>query len=599
MSRLRILALVADGVRHLSGGHLLTALYQHALHGDTRHAKLIQKILCSASRPWFDILYTWTTQGILSDPHGEFFVTADDTVDDKYLWNEKYNINKDQIPEGILSKDLVGPAFNVGKGINFIRRCLMDGKWSMNLDSSASAFGDETTQDTDLGYSYHPDTDGNEVLRHTLSRAAALVHSHILRTLREDCHLSQHLFALKQFLFLGQGDFFSALMDGLHSEFREQPGVAGVFKHTLLAIVEGALRSTNAKYLQPYVLDRLQVELLLDPDDEAYGMFGSDEHNKGSDKRTVWDIFMLDYQVPDPLLAIIQPHVLEMYKGVFSLLFRLRRVEFMLNYTWRQSATLQHSLQTYGQYNGVDINSNQAYAQAIFLLRKISILRQNMMHLIVNLKSYFMFEVLEGGWRRLESEIDEATTLDEVIHSHNRYMKGIIRKSLMETENEQDEVQRKLSHQVQVLLGVATEFCDLQERLFHESLVLAEVASQKRIEANQRASQGRWGFDSEQDITEEEKFFGLADSNIMRDVSQMARVYNDNALELLRALSEKVNENPDNPDDNWGENDESDYDDFSRKTWSLQAQDQDLDSQRFLIAQLDHNDFYGSQGLRG
>lgn len=131
-SRLRILALVADGVRHLSGGHLLRALYQHGLHGDTRHAKLVQNILCAASRPWFDILYTWTTQGVLSDPHGEFFVTERPDVDNKHLWREKYCINKDQIPEGILEKGLVGPAFNVGKGlILFDVVCWMaSGQWT-------------------------------------------------------------------------------------------------------------------------------------------------------------------------------------------------------------------------------------------------------------------------------------------------------------------------------------------------------------------------------------------------------------------------------------------------------------------------------------
>ena len=43
-----------------------------------------------------------------------------------------------------------------------------------------------------------------------------------------------------------------------------------------------------------------------------------------------------------------------------------------------------------------------------------------MIHLIVNLKSYLMVEVLEGGWRRLESEIEMAKTLDEVIEAHDR-----------------------------------------------------------------------------------------------------------------------------------------------------------------------------------
>jgi gamma-tubulin complex component 3 len=600
-SRLKILALLTDGLRHLSGGHLLSALHQHSLHGDTRHANLVQTILVAASRPWFDILHLWTTQGVLSDPHGEFFVTEDVRVDDKHLWKDKYCINKDQIPVGILETELVEPAFNVGKGINFIRRCLHDGKWTMQLRSE---YDDDTDDglNGDLGYRYKPYVDGNPALEKTLLRANNLVHTHILKTLKVENHMMEHFFALKQFLFLGQGDFFSALMEGLHTEFSGgEPGVAGIYKHSLLAIVEGALRSTNAKYLPQYVLDRLQVELVMDPDDEAYGMFGPDRTPgaKNDDRRTVWDIFMLDYQIPDPLLAIVHSAALDKYKMVFSLLFGLKKVEFMLNFTWRQSATLQHGLHTYAQYNRIPTSTSKGYTQASLLLRQISILRQSMIHLIVNLKSYLMFEVLEGGWRRLESEIEAAITLDEVIEAHDRYLNGIVRKSLLRTDME-DIAQQQLAEQVQTLLGITGEFCDLQERLFHDALVAADIAAEKRVEADRRVEQGRWGFDSEQDITEEEDFFGLADRGILRQVVQISEIYNQNALDLLRVLGEKVNGTPedleeDQPDLDW--EDPTRYGMLSSRRVA-DLVDDDLDPQRFLIAQLDHNNYYGAQAGR-
>ncbi len=599
-SRLQVLALLTDGLRHLSGGHLLSGLHQHTLHGDSRHANLAQSILVQASRPWFEILYTWTTQGVLSDPHGEFFIAENTSVDDKHLWNEKYRINKDQIPEGILEKELVGPAFNVGKGINFIRRCLLDSKWTMRLDSideeDDTIHSNADSYQQELGFFYKPHAEDNAILRRTLAQAANMVHTHILHTLREGNHMMQHLFALKQFLFLGQGDFFSALMDGLHSEFRDQLGVIGVYKHSLLSIVEGALRSTNAKYLPQYVLDRLQVELLMDPEDDSYGMFASDPRQAVA-KRTVWDIFMLDYQVPDPLRAIVHPRQLEKYKMVFFLLFSLKRIEFMLNYTWRQSATLQHALQTYGQYNGIEIRSSTPYAQAFSLLRKISILRQNMMHLIVNLKSYFMFEVLEGGWRRLQLEIEAAKTLDEVIAAHDFYIDGIVKKSLLRSGGDDDTIQKQLADHVQMLMQISGDFCNLQESLFHQSLLLSDIATQKRIEADQRANQGRWGFDSEREIAEEEDFFGLADKTKILEVTRISTAYNQNVLQLLRLLNDRVNANPDDLDtdkDGLGFDDPTQDWMFPRQNHRAVAED-DLDSQRFLIAQLDHNNFYGSQ----
>jgi gamma-tubulin complex component 3 len=602
-SRLKILAMVTDGLRQFRGGHLLSALHKHSLHGNTNHATLVQSILYKASRPWFEILHMWTTQGVLSDPWNEFFVVEDANVDDKHLWKDKYRINEDQVPTGILDQALVKPSFTVGKGINFIRRCLLDGQWTMRLQNDTNP-GRETLRQgnfQDLGYRYKPYEDGNSenvILQKTLTRAATLVHSHILRTLKEDNSLMHHLFALKQFLLLGQGDFFSALMEGLHNEFSDETSINEIYKHSLLSIVEGALRSTNAKYMPQYIVDRLQVELILGPEDETDDVWNppqnraNDENNQERPHRSVYDMFLLDYQVPDPIGAIVHSSALDRYKMVFSLLFRLKKIEFTLNYTWRQSATLQHALQTAAQYNGIDQSTNKGYGRATFLLRNISILRQSMTHLIVNLKSYLMFEVIEGGWQRLESAIDEATTLDEAIDAHDRYLDDNVRKSMLRDEERVDYIQQHLAHEVDVVLAITDSFCSLQERLFNDALRSADIAAEKRIEAESRLSKGQWGFGSDKDRAEQETFFGLANSTVLENVLRISEDYNDHALELLRALNDKVNGST----NEFAEND-ANLENGGELNDRLNAayRDDDLDPQRFLIAQLDHNHFYATQ----
>ena len=597
--RLKTLAMLVDGLQDLTGGHLLGALYKHSINGNTVHSGIVQSILVKASRPWFEILYAWTTKGILSDPWNEFFVVENKSIEDKHLWNNKYTINHDLVPLGILDQKFVEPSFNVGKGINFIRRCLLDGQWTMQLeneisDSISSGSPDQRTDvENKLGYRYQPtglQNEENTALKNTIHVAMGLVHSHILSTLREENHLMQHLFALKQFLLLGQGDFFSALMDGLHSEFyrdREQAsGIKGIHKHSLLMIVEGALRSTNAKYLPSYIIERLQVELILGPGEEMDGyLYGADNQKPDgteTDQRRVFDIFMLDYQVPDPVLSIVHTAAMERYKMVFSLLFRLRNIEFMLNYTWRQSATIQHALQTSAQYTGIDISSNKGYARATFLLRNIAILRQSMIHLIVNLKSYLMFEVIEGGWQKLESVIESASTLDEAINAHDSYLQSIIRKAMIKDPDAGDQSQQNiLAEQVETVLLIANEFCSLQETLFNRSLKEAEITAQKRVESESRLKRGQWGFDTQQDVSEQESFFGLSDHSIMDDVSRIFDAFNSHALGLLRALNERV------------DGDQGDMDDDDDFGW----ENEDWHPQRFLIAQLDHNNFYANQGI--
>jgi gamma-tubulin complex component 3 len=342
-----------------------------------------------------------------------------------------------------------------------------------------------------------------------------------------------------------------------------------------------------------YILDRLQVELLLEPDDESLYMFGPGKPkvNGTEDRRTVWDIFMLDYTVPDPLIAIVHPGALEKYKVVFSLLFNLKKVEFMLNFTWRQSATLQHALHTSAQYNGIKLSTSSGYSQASVLLRNISITRQSMIHFIVNLKSYLMFEVLEGRWKRLVMEIEAAKTLNEVIDAHDRYLDGIVRKSLLRMDGEDE---NPLADQVQMLLGISSEFCDLQEVLFHEALLAADVAAEKRVEAERRTKQGNWGFDSQQDITEGESFFGLAKRDTLYEVMRAHQAFNVNTLELIRLLNEKVNGDPEEFAGRGDPNNTLSSDAPAARRFADFMED-DLDPQRFLTSQLDHNNFYSSQ----
>ena len=631
--RLRLLAMLTDGLKQYKGGQLLIGLHKHSLNGNTSHAKIVEKILIKASRPWFEILYLWTTQGILADPWNELFISENPDVDDKYLWSDKYRINHGQVPNGVLGKELVGPAFNVGKGINFIRRCLQDAQWTMpkltddtvpvvgrdsvhrpfDLDPDTSRNEDDKTNVLGYGYTPKEDMNGdNAALKATLNRSSSLVQSYILQTLKEDNHLMVHLYAMKQFLLLGQGDFFSTLMEGLDEEFGQEPsedtpysrGVASINKHALIAIVDAALRNTNAKQLPPFVLERLQVELLLGPDDEQNGpSWGWDniqdqqgregggggddgDNERPPDDRTVFDIFSLDYEVPDPLVAIVSDTSLDMYKMIFQILFRLKRIEYLLNFTWRQSASLSHSIQLFAQYTGIDSSTNQGFKEAMFLLRKIAILRQSMMHLIVNLKSYLQFEVVEGGWYRLVAAIDDATTLDRIIESHHTYLTDIFRKAMVRGSSQNDPIQQKLIEQLESALMITSQFCLLQNSVFADALDAADRASEKRRHAASRLRDGQWGFDSEKEVEEQDRFFGLGDPILMEEVNRMTLEFNESTLELIQALNDKVNGSGAVPPE------EHRTGTRSGRINQLVGEEEETGPQRFLIAQLDNNQYY-------
>jgi uncharacterized protein YecT (DUF1311 family) len=59
-----------------------------------------------------------------------------------------------------------------------------------------------------------------------------------------------------------------------------------------------------------------------------------------------------------------------------------------------------------------------------------------MTHLINNMTNYFMFEVIESAYRRLEEGIAEATCLDDVIKVHDTYLNEIYQRALQSEQHE-------------------------------------------------------------------------------------------------------------------------------------------------------------------
>ena len=647
-SQLRSMALLIGGIHDkLKGGQLLTVLYLHGMHGNVLHAALVKKILDEASLPWYDLVYDWCMDGILSlsmsigksnskpnspgmETGGEFFIQEDCSVEDAIMWQSRYTLREEQIPfvpgiggggGGILTQDLAQKILVVGKGINFIRRCLQDSEWNLSMRGLLSSesqkevekllvkdcIRDEECRRTMkrlLGFHVDGSTNtakdiagrgGTLMIRSTLEQtvdaAASQVHTHILSSLFNQHHLLQHLQGMKEILFLGQGDFVSALMNGLHAEFESLDGTDEIYMHSMMGILHDAIRSTNGKFLPSFVLERIHVSLL-PTDDKREKLFWIDSGDEN--KRDGWDIFSLGYDVDAPLTAVVHKEAMQKYQLVFKLLFRLKRIEWMLNKTWKQSTVLNHALQhmtsKYGG-SGSSINRNQAFFRMKLLLRRFSMTRQNLLHFVTNLQSYLMFEVLESGWKGLISRLKTAKTLDEVITSHNEYLDEIVIKSLLsETLQEQGETY-KLGRQLRKVLTMAYKFCKSHERIFSEALKSIDTSTAKRRNAERRTLVGKWGFDSmDVDVEGSSKFFNLSDEVHLVEIETISHEFDSSLQDLLSMLNEKINSSIPSRED------------FSSpsKTPKAFIADRVLasnnDSLRFLMFRLDFSDYYSERG---
>lgn len=284
-------------------------------------------------------------------------------------------------------------------------------------------------------------------LIHRLSRA---IDTQLLHLLEHRFAINDHLYALKRFMLLGQGDFVLCLMDSIGPELKKRAGQ--LFRHNLTAILEGALRQSNAQYDPQYILDRVSIRLLeATPGDSG------------------WEIFSLDYNVSDvPLNAIIHTVAMQQYRMIFHMLWRLKRVEWSLTTTWKQ---FLHFKNTTSDRSGG--NSHTVLKVLKLVFQRCHLYRAQMMHFVTNLCAFLMFEVLETAWIALQEKLTKATSLDDIILAHDAYLHEIMLRALLTEESE------KLNMAIQQLLQTILRFCSLEETLVADAM--ATSARQKLI----------------------------------------------------------------------------------------------------------------------
>ena len=277
---------------------------------------------------------------------------------------------------------------------------------------------------------------GNEErLIEAISQVTLDTDTRLLRLIENRYHLQDHLYALKQFLLLGQGDFVVGLMDTIGPELKKRATL--LYRHNLTGMLEGSLRSSNAQFLASDVLDRVGVKLL-----------------QASPGDSGWEVFTLDYMIEPPLTAIVHKQAMVLYRTAFHMLWRLKRVEWTLASGWKQLLLLTHSR---GAFEGLN------RLKPVF--HRCSLNRARMLHVVTTLNTYLMFEVLENEWQMLEERlVNNCTSLEDVIDTHDAYLQGIVQRALLTSQD--DALNTQLQHMLQAIL----RFCSLEDTLVADTL---------------------------------------------------------------------------------------------------------------------------------
>ncbi|XP_044730795.1 gamma-tubulin complex component 3 homolog [Chrysoperla carnea] len=412
--RLMWLVSIGNAIQYKKGGNLISCVYGFLNHGAPPVQALVQHILSEVCRPLLNSISLWVLDGQIKDPCAEFFIEARPDITGDRLWHEKYQLREAMIPS-FITREQAEKILATGKSIDFLREvCKED---PPRISPIIKKLFDESNVESLYM--------GSSALHAAIETVYKDTSRKVLDILLNKYNFMHHLYAIKSYLLLGQGDFIRHLMEMLMPEL--SCPASSLTPHNLSAILESAIRSTNAQYEDPDVLARIDVKII-----------------PNSKQDNGWDVFSLIYHTNGPIGTIFVPCE-DQYMALFHSLWNSKRMEFILSILWKNLTT---TAKTYRSLPGM-----------ASIMQLMHILTAEMIHLVRQMQYYVLFEVLECNWEELTKKLSTADSLDDVIKAHNYFLNAVRTGALLNPESED------LSRQLRIIYSHIIQLQVFEERL--------------------------------------------------------------------------------------------------------------------------------------
>ncbi|KAL9883465.1 gamma-tubulin complex component 3 [Glossina fuscipes fuscipes] len=384
LQRLQLLANIAEACQEKKGGALASTVHGFLNNGNPMVRNVAKELLLAICGPLYQMLTKWLLEGEICDPHGEFFIECLVEVGPDRLWYDKYRVRSTMLPN-FVTTDLAHKILVTGKSINFLCEICQDKQPIRGRDELRHCI----EENAEHIFSCVADTK----LHSTIDSIYFNTSKHVLDIVMGPHKLLEHLQAMRRYLLLGQGDFIGILMENLKSEL-DKPAKE-LYSYDLSSIMDAAIRSTNAQYDDPEILNHLDVRLM-SPCDGDVG----------------WDILSLQYTLRGPLATMLEPSM-SIYQILFKPLWRMKHMEFVLSSKiWKDQ-----------KCNAKPLRCMAAQLQKV--LYRLHLFTSEMIHFIHQMQYYILFEVIECSWAQLQEKVQQAKALDDILNAHDEFLNGI------------------------------------------------------------------------------------------------------------------------------------------------------------------------------
>ncbi|KAK3034140.1 hypothetical protein RJ639_033483 [Escallonia herrerae] len=345
----------------------LLQIQARAMAGDHIVRSLLEKMAHSASYAYFGILERWLYEGVIDDPHGEFFIAENKSFqkesltqdyDAKY-WQQRYSL-KDDVPSFLAN--VAETILTTGKYLNVMRECGHNIQVPISENSKLMSFG------------------SNHHYLECIKAAYDFASGELLNLIKDKYDLMRKLRSIKHYLLLDQGDFLVHFMDIARDELAKRPHEISVEK--LQSLLDLALRTTAAA---------------VDPCNED----------------------LTCCVVQWPLSLVISRKALTKYRLIFRFLFHCKHVNRQLCGAW----------QVHQGVRALDMQGI-AISVSSLLCRNMLKFINSVLHYLT-FEASFPLLVLEPNWHVMHNRLQTAKSIDEVIQYHDFFLEKCLRECLL------------------------------------------------------------------------------------------------------------------------------------------------------------------------
>ncbi|MFS7916904.1 putative gamma-tubulin complex component protein [Helianthus anomalus] len=382
------------------GSAVLNLLQSQAklMAGNYLVRSLLEKMIDSANSAYLGILERWVYEGVIDDPHDEFFIAENKSLQkesltqdyDAMYWRQRYSL-KDDIPSFLANS--AETILTTGKYLNVMRECGHTVQVPALENSKLTSFG------------------SNDHYLECIKSAYDFASGELLNLMKDKYDLIGKLRSIKHYLLLDQGDFLVHFMDIARDELSKTPNEISVEK--LQSLLDIALRSTAAAAdpLHEDVTCSVDSCSLLKRLSTLKDLQTGETVAETEEPLSVTGVetFSVNYKVQWPLSLVISRKALTKYQLVFRFLFHCKHVHRQLCAAWEV-----HQGARARDRHGTAISTS-------------SILCRNMLKFINSLLHYLTFEVLEPNWHVMHNKLENAKSIDEVIQYHDFFMEKCLK----------------------------------------------------------------------------------------------------------------------------------------------------------------------------